>query len=160
MIIKKNRSAGFFLLFCFLRWDSAPSHRQSRRVQHRSASVSSSPAPHPEQTPNPTPTPTPQPGLSTASPPQSSNQPRTLRRRLRNCVPGFKRSCATRNSGQRRWPSKWFRSTPGGRSMKRTRIKLLHPASNMKIYTVAAALDRLSPDFRFKTSAYAPTQPD
>jgi D-alanyl-D-alanine carboxypeptidase/D-alanyl-D-alanine-endopeptidase (penicillin-binding protein 4) len=38
--------------------------------------------------------------------------------------------------------------------------KLLHPASNMKIYTVSAALDRLSPDFRFKTSAYALAAPD
>src|SRR5262245_7781191 len=33
--------------------------------------------------------------------------------------------------------------------------KLLRPASNMKIYTVAAALDRLSPDFRFNTSVFA-----
>src|ERR1700752_2644097 len=32
--------------------------------------------------------------------------------------------------------------------------KLLRPASNMKIYTVATALDRLSPDFRFNTSVY------
>jgi D-alanyl-D-alanine carboxypeptidase/D-alanyl-D-alanine-endopeptidase (penicillin-binding protein 4) len=38
--------------------------------------------------------------------------------------------------------------------------KLLRPASNMKIYTVAAALDRLSPDFRFITSVYAPAKPD
>lgn len=38
--------------------------------------------------------------------------------------------------------------------------KLLRPASNMKLYTVAAALDRLSPDYRFKTSVYAPTRPD
>jgi len=33
--------------------------------------------------------------------------------------------------------------------------KLLRPASNMKLYTVATALDRLSPDFRFTTSVYA-----
>jgi D-alanyl-D-alanine carboxypeptidase/D-alanyl-D-alanine-endopeptidase (penicillin-binding protein 4) len=38
--------------------------------------------------------------------------------------------------------------------------KLLRPASNMKLYTVAAALDRLSPDFRFVTSVYGPARPD
>ena len=38
--------------------------------------------------------------------------------------------------------------------------KLLRPASNMKLYTVAAALDRLSPDYRFSTSVYAYTRPD
>jgi serine-type D-Ala-D-Ala carboxypeptidase/endopeptidase (penicillin-binding protein 4) len=37
--------------------------------------------------------------------------------------------------------------------------KLLRPASNMKLYTVATALDRLSPDFRFTTSVYGP-KPD
>ena len=38
--------------------------------------------------------------------------------------------------------------------------KLLRPASNMKLYTVAAALDRLSPDYRFVTSVYAGSRPD
>src|SRR5215217_994994 len=38
--------------------------------------------------------------------------------------------------------------------------KLLRPASNMKLYTVAAALDRLSPDYRFSTSVYANSRPD
>ena len=38
--------------------------------------------------------------------------------------------------------------------------KLLMPASNMKIYTVAAALDRLSPDYRYNTSIYAGARPD
>jgi len=38
--------------------------------------------------------------------------------------------------------------------------KLLRPASNMKLYTVAAALDRLSPDYRYTTSVYAATRPD
>lgn len=38
--------------------------------------------------------------------------------------------------------------------------KLLRPASNMKLYTVAAALDRLSPDYRFVTSVFAPVRPD
>jgi D-alanyl-D-alanine carboxypeptidase/D-alanyl-D-alanine-endopeptidase (penicillin-binding protein 4) len=38
--------------------------------------------------------------------------------------------------------------------------KLLRPASNMKLYTVATALDRLSPDYHFRTSVYALAQPD
>ena len=38
--------------------------------------------------------------------------------------------------------------------------KLLRPASNMKLYTVAAALDRLSPDYRFVTSVYGYSRPD
>lgn len=38
--------------------------------------------------------------------------------------------------------------------------RLLRPASNMKLYTVAAALDRLSPDYRFVTSVYAGARPD
>jgi serine-type D-Ala-D-Ala carboxypeptidase/endopeptidase (penicillin-binding protein 4) len=33
--------------------------------------------------------------------------------------------------------------------------KLLRPASNMKLYTVATALDKLSPDYRFKTFVYS-----
>lgn len=38
--------------------------------------------------------------------------------------------------------------------------KLLVPASNMKLYTVAAALDHLGADFRFNTSVYAQELPD
>ncbi|HJP94816.1 MAG TPA: D-alanyl-D-alanine carboxypeptidase/D-alanyl-D-alanine-endopeptidase [Pyrinomonadaceae bacterium] len=38
--------------------------------------------------------------------------------------------------------------------------KLLRPASNMKLYTIATALDRLSPDYRFVTSVYAASKPD
>jgi len=38
--------------------------------------------------------------------------------------------------------------------------KLLVPASNMKMYTVAAALDRLTPNFRWTTSVYAANRPD
>ncbi|HEY6121493.1 MAG TPA: D-alanyl-D-alanine carboxypeptidase/D-alanyl-D-alanine-endopeptidase [Pyrinomonadaceae bacterium] len=39
-------------------------------------------------------------------------------------------------------------------------FKLVRPASNMKLYTVATALDRLSPNFRYVTSVFAPAKPD
>src|SRR6266496_768660 len=38
--------------------------------------------------------------------------------------------------------------------------KFVRPASNMKLYTVAAALDRLTPDYHFVTSIYANEKPD
>ncbi|MBA2493656.1 MAG: D-alanyl-D-alanine carboxypeptidase/D-alanyl-D-alanine-endopeptidase [Acidobacteria bacterium] len=38
--------------------------------------------------------------------------------------------------------------------------KYFMPASNMKSFTVATALEKLSPDFRFVTSVYAPAVPD
>jgi D-alanyl-D-alanine carboxypeptidase/D-alanyl-D-alanine-endopeptidase (penicillin-binding protein 4) len=38
--------------------------------------------------------------------------------------------------------------------------KYFMPASNMKSFTVAAALERLSPDFRFVTSVFASQKPD
>ncbi len=38
--------------------------------------------------------------------------------------------------------------------------KFVHPASNMKLYTVAAAFDRLTPDYHFMTSVYAKEKPE
>ncbi len=38
--------------------------------------------------------------------------------------------------------------------------KLLSPASNCKLYTVALALDRLGPDYRIRTSVFAKARPD
>ncbi|MCC7307379.1 MAG: D-alanyl-D-alanine carboxypeptidase/D-alanyl-D-alanine-endopeptidase [Acidobacteria bacterium] len=38
--------------------------------------------------------------------------------------------------------------------------KYFMPASNMKNFTVATALEKLTPDYRFATSVYAPAMPD
>jgi D-alanyl-D-alanine carboxypeptidase/D-alanyl-D-alanine-endopeptidase (penicillin-binding protein 4) len=38
--------------------------------------------------------------------------------------------------------------------------KWMQPASNLKLYTMAAALDRFGPEYHFVTSVYAPARPD
>src|SRR5437016_10131025 len=38
--------------------------------------------------------------------------------------------------------------------------KFVRPASNMKLYTVATAMDRLTPDYHFVTSVYAKEKPE
>ncbi|MGI8668366.1 MAG: D-alanyl-D-alanine carboxypeptidase, partial [Aridibacter sp.] len=45
--------------------------------------------------------------------------------------------------------------TTGKTVYERNAENYFMPASNMKSFTVAAALDKLSPDFRFVTSVYA-----
>ncbi len=44
--------------------------------------------------------------------------------------------------------------------VQREADQLFTPASNMKLYTTAAALVRLGPNFRFRTSVYALARPD
>lgn len=44
--------------------------------------------------------------------------------------------------------------------IQREADQLFTPASNMKLYTTAAALVRLGPNFRFRTSVYAQARPD
>ncbi|MDQ3633034.1 MAG: D-alanyl-D-alanine carboxypeptidase/D-alanyl-D-alanine-endopeptidase [Acidobacteriota bacterium] len=50
--------------------------------------------------------------------------------------------------------------TTGKTIYERNAENYFMPASNMKSFTVAAALDKLSPDFRFVTSVYTNAKPD
>lgn len=53
-----------------------------------------------------------------------------------------------------RWGA-WIITTEGGVVFERDVDKSFMPASNMKLYTSAAALDAFGPDFKIKTSVYA-----
>ena len=108
-------------------------------------------APAATQTPTPTQTPSP-----TPAPRQTGAAPATLeelRARLREILskPEFAASRLTVK----------IASLDTGRVLfEQDADKWMQPASNMKLYTVAAALDRLGPDYRFVTSVYAPARPD
>jgi len=109
------------------------------------------PTPAPSATPNATATPTPRPAVRpTPAPPQTLEE---LRARIREIVsrPEFASSHLSLKVASLDTGRVLFEQDSG---------RWMQPASNMKLYTVAAALDRLTPDFRFVTSVYAPARPD
>lgn len=59
-----------------------------------------------------------------------------------------------------RWGVHVISQADGSTIYHRNADKLFTPASNMKIYTTAAALDLLGSDFRWRTSVYSSSQPD
>ncbi|MDQ3668028.1 MAG: D-alanyl-D-alanine carboxypeptidase/D-alanyl-D-alanine-endopeptidase [Acidobacteriota bacterium] len=59
-----------------------------------------------------------------------------------------------------RWGVSVISLTSGREVYGRNAGQLFIPASNMKIYTTGVALDLLGADYRWRTSAYARTQPD
>ncbi|HWS85534.1 MAG TPA: D-alanyl-D-alanine carboxypeptidase/D-alanyl-D-alanine-endopeptidase [Pyrinomonadaceae bacterium] len=117
------------------------------RTQAAPARPVPTPTPAAPQTATPTPTPTPQP---TAAAPRTLEE---LRVRIREVVarPEFAASHVAVKVA----------SLDTGRVLfEQDARKWMQPASNMKLFTVAAALDRLTPDYRFITSVYAPARPD
>jgi D-alanyl-D-alanine carboxypeptidase/D-alanyl-D-alanine-endopeptidase (penicillin-binding protein 4) len=97
----------------------------------------------PAPTPAPTVTPTPVP-VQTLTDLQARIKARTLRPELRRGQVGIK--IASLNTGKVIY--------------EENAEKYFMPASNMKNFTVATALEKLTPDFRFVTSVYAAAPPD
>ena len=158
MMIKKNRTSPFIVLLLLLALNlSVITQGSAQETPQRERRVSAPTVATPQQTPKPTPksgiTPTPQ---VAATPSLQANAPKTveeLRARIEEVLRNPELASAQM--------AVKVASLDTGRTLfEENAGKLLHPASNMKIYTVSAALDRLGPDFRFKTSAYAPSMPD
>jgi D-alanyl-D-alanine carboxypeptidase/D-alanyl-D-alanine-endopeptidase (penicillin-binding protein 4) len=126
--------------------------QETRQQRERRVSVpatTAAPAPSPSSTPTPI-------AATAAVTAFSSGAPRTIEE-LRTRISGVLR-------GSEIAPAQLavkVASLDTGRILYEENAgKLLMPASNMKIYTVAAALDRLSPDYRYTTSVYANARPD
>ncbi len=165
MTIKKNRTSPFiallllFTLVCGALAQEVPRPATTRRERRVGESQ-----PQPTQTPTPRPTPTPSRatgpgegfGPGTATTAARTNAPKTveeLRARIESLL-------NNPDLAPSQMAVKVVSLDTGRTLFEENGEKLLHPASNMKIYTVAAALDRLGPDYRFKTSVYAPSMPD
>jgi D-alanyl-D-alanine carboxypeptidase/D-alanyl-D-alanine-endopeptidase (penicillin-binding protein 4) len=124
-----------------------PTQQRERRVF--------APTPTPTLTPTPAPTPALQSSPAVRSAPQSS-APKSVAE-LQELVSEILRRPALAPA----MVAVKVASLDTGRTLfEENAGKLLRPASNMKLYTLATALDRLSPEFHFKTSIYAVAQPD
>jgi D-alanyl-D-alanine carboxypeptidase/D-alanyl-D-alanine-endopeptidase (penicillin-binding protein 4) len=157
-----GRAALRLLLACalLLPLPAPPAARaQSPQRERRVASPQPSPTPArpsatptPEQpiSPRPAPTPAPQP---TPEPTPGPRSLEVLRSRLAELV-------ASPALAPAHFAVKVASLDTGATVFEENAGKLLMPASNMKIYTVATALDRLGPDFRFVTSVYSAARPD
>ena len=155
MTIKKNRTSPFIALLLVFALCGGALAQEAQRERRVGASQ-----PQPAQTPTPKPTPTPAArageGFGAGSAPARSSAPKTveeLRARIETVL-------NNPDLAPSQMAVKVVSLDTGRTLFEENAEKLLHPASNMKIYTVAAALDRLGPDYRFKTSAYAPSAPD
>lgn len=150
------------LLTVSLLFGALPVSYSGRASAQRPREVTTKPTPTPAQKPSPTPTPdgerSPQPSPSPAGPsgPRLANTTNTadeLQTRITEIL--RKPELASAIVGIK------VASLDTGRVLvEENANKLLRPASNMKLYTVAAAFDRLTPDYRFSTSVLAPERPD
>jgi serine-type D-Ala-D-Ala carboxypeptidase/endopeptidase (penicillin-binding protein 4) len=104
-------------------------------------------------TPTPTPAPTPKPSVSPTPVPKPVQSLPDLQARINSVLlrPEFRRG----QIGIK------VVSLDSGKTLFETNgEKYFMPASNMKIFTVAAAMIKLTPNFRFVTSVYAGARPD
>lgn len=152
--IKRIVAVGLLLALNFSFYSYAEIKAQRERVV---PSTTTKPKPTPTPKPvlkiAPTPTPTPTPVVSPTPAQTVSKSVEELQTRIREVLnrPGLTRAqvgikIASLDSGKVLF--------------EENAEKFYMPASNMKAYTIAAALDRLTPDFRFVTNVTAFSAPD
>ncbi len=135
--------ASCFIALCVTSKTTADSRTDVAIFPTPTPKASPKPTVSPTQTPTPTPSPTPVP-IQTLESLQSSIRQRMFAPEVRRGRVGIK--IVSLNTGKI--------------IFENDAEKYFMPASNMKNFTVATALDRLGPDFKFVTSVYAGSLPD
>ena len=132
------------------------SARQSAPTQTSGTTTQQTPSPVPSPSSLPLPVATPQtPGVVPPAP-KSSSSTKTLTE-LQSRISGI---LAKPGLSSAMVGIKVFSLDTGKILFEENSNKLLRPASNMKLYTVSTAIDRLSPYYRYTTSVYASAKPD
>ena len=134
---------------------SAQDSKRDRVIVGATPTPKISPTPKPTQTPKTTPTPT-----STATPkPTATPTPQTVQtlESLQNKI----RLALSRPELRRGTVAVKIASLNSGKVIfEDSAEKYMMPASNMKSFTVATAIEKLTPNFRFVTSVFANSKPD
>jgi D-alanyl-D-alanine carboxypeptidase/D-alanyl-D-alanine-endopeptidase (penicillin-binding protein 4) len=177
-MMKKNRAQNFstqplisLLLLCAVSYGSVVplAAQETQQQRERRVSPVASPA-------RPTPTPNASTDAATSKPAATPNNAAPARVPVASSTPLASTRLATRTIEELRAriqevvhseelaPAMFavkVASLDTGRTLYEENAgKLLRPASNMKVFTISAALDRLTPDYRFTTSVYAAARPD
>jgi D-alanyl-D-alanine carboxypeptidase/D-alanyl-D-alanine-endopeptidase (penicillin-binding protein 4) len=156
-MIKEPRTQSplaFILLLSLLQWATPSGAQQTPQRERRVM-------PAAVATPTPTPVPTPIPQPSPAPTPEVVPVRRaTTTRTLAELQARISEILGRPELGPAMVAIKVSSLETGRVLFEENANKLVRPASNMKLYTVAAALDRLSPDYRFVTSVFADEKPN
>jgi serine-type D-Ala-D-Ala carboxypeptidase/endopeptidase (penicillin-binding protein 4) len=185
----KGRASAFvsWLLLCALLVCAAPAEaRRAPQQQRRDRRVTTprptpTPSPRPQATPRPTPaqtpatptparpsatpTPSPTPALTpedeeAAPAPTPAARPTAAPRTAEELAARIREITGRREFASSQLAVKVASLDTGRVLFEENAQKWMQPASNLKLFTVAAALDRFGPEYRFVTSVYAAARPD
>jgi serine-type D-Ala-D-Ala carboxypeptidase/endopeptidase (penicillin-binding protein 4) len=164
MPFNKSSAARFLSIFLILALNFGAIAQAQIAPTGRERTVTPPPQTRPTPRPSATPLPTPTPRPSTAPTPQVSPTPRIAPTNAPRTIEELRARIGEILRQPQLAPAQAavkIVSLDTGRTLfEENTGRFVHPASNMKLFTVAAALSRLGADFRFTTSVYAQSRPD
>lgn len=150
-----------FVFFAFMFGSIAPARMQESTGRERLAPrATQTPTPKSTASPKISPTPTPKTSPTPAATPTPVAAPAPRIQSFAELQSQIRSVLLRPELARARVGVKILSLDTGKTVFEENADKYFMPASNMKSFTVAAAMDRLSPNFRFVTSVYAPAPLD